>query len=288
MPRSMTGFATGEAVADPYKLDWELKSVNHRYLDLSFRLPEELRSLEPELRERIGATVGRGKIDCTLRLGFVGRDSERTELDQEVLARLRELQTALLADWPDAAPLSASDLMRWPGVLRERAGDAAGLLDPARASFAAAVAALDDARRREGERIAALLEQRLDGIAGLLDAIGPLIAGATDRYRDRLLERIEKLDVQVHPERLEQEIALIAQRLDLAEEADRLAAHVAEIRDILERDEPIGRRLDFLIQELNREANTLASKAQDEALARYAVELKVLIEQMREQVQNLE
>lgn len=288
MPRSMTGFATADAVVDTYKLDWELKSVNHRYLDLSFRLPEELRGLEHELREQIGAVLNRGKVDCTLRLGFVGPASERTEIDRDLLTRIGELQAAVLADWPDAAPLSAADLLRWPGVLKERGGDRASLVDGARASFAAAAGALDDARRREGERIAVLLEQRLDAIAVLLEAIEPLLTGATARYRERLLERIEKLDVQVHPERLEQEIALIAQRLDLAEEADRLAAHVAEIRDVLERDEPIGRRLDFLIQELNREANTLASKAQDEKLARHAVELKVLIEQMREQVQNLE
>lgn len=288
MPRSMTGFATSEALVEPYKLDWELKSVNHRYLDLSFRLPEEMRALEPELRDRISEVVSRGKVDCTLKVVLMGRDAERAELDQVLLGRLRELQESILDDWPEAAPLSTSDLMRWPGVLKERDQDISILAEPARASFASAVEVLDATRRREGERIAALIEQRLAGISALLDAVRPLLDGATARHRDRLLERLDKLKVQAQPERLEQEIALIAQRLDVAEEADRLEAHVAEVHDVLARSEPIGRRLDFLIQELNREANTLAAKVQDEVLVRHAVDLKVLIEQMREQVQNLE
>ena len=193
------------------------------------------------------------------------------------------------AVFPDARPLSAGEVLRWPGVLKEpeqRARDAR----PRRRSAASTSRskAFEDARRREGERIAELLEKRNAGITALLADVQPLLDGAQARYREKLRERLERLDVQAQPERLEQELALIAQRFDISEEVDRLAGHVAEIRAALARDEPIGRRLDFLIQELNREANTFASKVQDETLTRAAVELKVLIEQMREQVQNLE
>lgn len=284
----MTGFASAQARVEPFQLDWELRSVNHRYLDLSFRLPEELRGLEPELREQVGGVVGRGKLDCTLKLAYAARSVERPELDSDVLDTLNKLQQSILAEWPGAPPLSTADLLRWPGVVKEHEHDFSQLAEPARAAFAEAVTALDETRQREGERITTLLVQRLDGIRDLMQEIAPLLEGSAVRYRDKLLERLAKLDVQAQPERLEQELALIAQRLDVTEEADRLQAHVAEIEDVLGRDEPIGRRLDFLIQELNREANTLASKAQDEGLARRAVDLKVLIEQMREQVQNLE
>jgi uncharacterized protein (TIGR00255 family) len=288
MPRSMTGFATAEALAEPYRIDWELRSVNHRYLDLSFRLPEDLRGLEPELRDRIAAAVSRGKVDCTLKVTYAGAEGERAEVDHELIARLRELQESVRAEAPEAAPLTVAELLRWPGVVKERAQDLSVLRKPALASFGEAVAALDSARQREGQRIGDLIEQRLVGIDGLVATIRPLLEEATTRYRDRLVERLDKLEIEAQPERLEQELAMIAQRLDVAEEVDRLEAHVAEIRDVLTRGEPMGRRLDFLIQELNREANTLASKAQEETLARHAVDLKVLIEQMREQVQNLE
>ena len=286
MPYSMTGFATAEAVAKSYQLSWELRSVNHRFLDLSFRLPEEFRRLEPELRNQISKIVTRGKIDCTLKITVVGQAAERTRLDAEVLAALHQLQGEILAQWPQARELSVADLLRWPGVVQEPEQE--WLAGPAKESFGTAVGALHAARKREGMRISQMLDQRLDAISDLLAAIKPLLAGSANRYRDKLLERLERVDVEADPGRLEQEVALVAQRLDVTEEADRLEGHIAEIGEVLKRDEPMGRRLDFLIQELNREANTLASKAQDEDLGRHAVELKVLIEQMREQVQNLE
>jgi uncharacterized protein (TIGR00255 family) len=282
----MTGFATAETVAESYQLSWELRSVNHRFLDLSFRLPDEFRRLEPELRNRISKVVARGKIDCTLKITSEGQAAARATLDPEVLATLHRLQGEILAEWPTARELAVADLMRWPGVLKEPEQE--WLAAPASESFGKAVAALHAARQREGARIGQMLGERLAAINDLLSTIKPLLAGTTDRYRDKLLERLERVDVEADPGRLEQEVALVAQRLDVTEEADRIEAHVAEIVDVLKRDEPMGRRLDFLIQELNREANTLASKAQDEDLGRYAVELKVLIEQMREQVQNLE
>jgi uncharacterized protein (TIGR00255 family) len=205
-----------------------------------------------------------------------------------VLHQLGSLQQQVLAVFPQARPLSVGEVLRWPGVLEEpeRQLDAFG--EPVRRCLGAALEGLQDARRREGLRIVELLDQRNDAITTLMASVKPLLVGLTDRQRDKLRERLQRLDVQAQPERLEQELALVAQRADVAEEVDRLGSHVTEVHDVLRRDEPIGRRLDFVIQELNREANTFASKVQDEALTRAAVELKVLIEQMREQVQNLE
>jgi uncharacterized protein (TIGR00255 family) len=284
----MTGFAAAEAQAGSFKLVWELRSVNHRYLDIGFRLPEDLRALEPELRKRVADGIKRGKVDCTLKLVSMGAPQAGTSIDRVELDHLRDLERGVLEAAPSAAPLSVFELLRWPGVLKDESASAQELVEPALASFGDAVEALQTARQREGERLGVLLTERLDGISELMLAVQEQLLDAAPRHRERLLERLSKLEVEVDPERLEQELALIAQRADVAEEADRLRAHVSEIRDVLNRDEPVGRRLDFLIQELNREANTLASKVQDEELARRAVDLKVLIEQMREQVQNLE
>jgi uncharacterized protein (TIGR00255 family) len=284
----MTGFAAAEAQAGRFKIVWELRSVNHRYLDIGFRLPDDLRVLETELRKRIADGIKRGKVDCTLKLVPMGGSEASAGINRIELDYLRDLERGVLAAAPNAAPLSVFEMLRWPGVLKDESARAEELIEPALRSFGEAVDALRTARQREGERLGLLLTERLDGISELMLVVQAQLQGAAPRYRDRLLERLRKLEVEVDPERLEQELALIAQRADVAEEADRLRAHVSEIRDVLERDEPVGRRLDFLIQELNREANTLASKVQDEELARRAVDLKVLIEQMREQVQNLE
>jgi uncharacterized protein (TIGR00255 family) len=288
MPYSMTGFAAAETVIAPFRLSWELRSVNHRFLDLGFRMPDELRRLEPDFREIAAGVLSRGKVDCTLKVGFVTGTAAATAVDPEVAAELRALQTRVRAEFPEAQALTTAEILRWPKLMREPHEDLAGLAGPAKASFADAVAALQRAREREGRRIADLLSLRGVAITALIGALRPLLDGAQERHRQKLTERLARLDVQAQPERLEQELALIAQRVDVSEEVDRIESHMAEIRDVLARDEPIGRRLDFLIQELNREANTLASKAQEEEHTRHAVELKVLIEQMREQVQNLE
>lgn len=290
MPYSMTGFASAETVVAPFQLNWEIRSVNHRFLDLGFRLPDELRQFEPALRDVAAAVLNRGKIDCTLKVSLAAGVAAKTEIDDDVAAEVAALQMRVHDRFPDAAPLTSAEILRWPGLLREPepARNMAILAEPAKVSFAVAVEALHRAREREGKRIAEFLEQRTAAIGELIAALRPLLSGAQDRHRQKLVERIGRLDVQFQPERLEQELAMIAQRIDVMEEVDRIQSHMAEIRDVLSRSEPIGRRLDFLIQELNREANTLASKAQDEELTRLAVELKVLIEQMREQVQNLE
>jgi uncharacterized protein (TIGR00255 family) len=284
----MTGFAASEIAVGARKLVWEVRSVNHRYLDLGLRLPEDLRALESRLRKLAGEELKRGKVDCTLKLVAIDADEPQGEIDGERLAELLRLQQRVLDRCADAARLSVLDILRWPGVLRDEKADSEALVDAVLTSFREAIASLRTAREREGVRLAAMLRERLDAIARLMQSIDEQLANAAPRYRDKLLERLAKLDIEADPERLEQELALIAQRTDVSEEADRLKAHLSEIRDVLNLDEPIGRRLDFLIQELNREANTLASKVQDDELARRAVDLKVLIEQMREQVQNIE
>lgn len=284
----MTGFAASEVSAGPYKLVWEIRSVNHRYLDLGFRLPEDFRSLEAKLRKLASDSLKRGKVDCTLKVTLLGAAQQEADIDSAALATLKGLQNKILEQWPDAGRLSALDILRWPGVLKDDTSNRDALLEPALGAFSEALAAMRSAREREGVRLGDMLTERLDAIAALIRTGDELLQDAAPRYRDKLLERLAKLDVEANPERLEQEIALIAQRADVSEEADRLKAHLAEIRDTLALSEPVGRRLDFLIQELNREANTLASKVQDDELARLAVDLKVLIEQMREQVQNIE
>ena len=288
MPHSMTGFSTAEARAGSFRLVWEIRSVNHRFLELGFRLPDELRAVEPECRELVAAAIKRGKVDCTLKISAGERSAAADTIVAGALERLRSLEQRVRGIFGDAQPLTAHEVLRWPGVLEEPSQSVEELGEAVKGCLAAALRALTEARGREGGRIAEMLEKRNAGITALIAGSKPQLDGLQVRYRERLRERLQRLDVQADPERLEQELALIAQRVDVAEEIDRLASHVAEIQAILQRDEPIGRRLDFVIQELNREANTFASKVQEEALTRVAVELKVLIEQMREQVQNLE
>ncbi len=288
MPSSMTGFATEETLVESYRLVWEVRSVNHRFLDISLRLPDEMRAFEPRCREIIGAALGRGKVDCTLRVSAVEQESGLAALQHPVLESLKKLERQIHQKVPDVRQLTVGEILRWPGVLEDVRPQFKALNDPLAASFAAALASLSDARQREGGRLCEMLVERCDAIERIIADLGPRLPEAQERYREKLLKRLERLDVEVDRARLEQELVLLAQRLDVTEELDRLGSHVSEVRDVLGRDEPIGRRLDFLMQELNREANTLSSKSQDEELTRAGVELKVLIEQMREQVQNLE
>jgi uncharacterized protein (TIGR00255 family) len=284
----MTGFSTAESVVAPFKLTWEIRSVNHRFLDLGFRMPDELRYLEPELRNIATRIINRGKVDCVLGISSTAAAVGKAELDPAVVAELRALDLEVRKEFPNAQPLAVAEILRWPGLLRDPAQRVAALADPARTCFAAAIESLRATRAREGARIGESLEQRRSLIGALVSRMRPDLEGAQDRYRQRLRERVMRLRVELPLERLEQEIAVVAQRADVMEEIDRIDSHLAEFRAVLARNEPIGRRLDFLIQELNREANTFASKVQEEELTRHGVELKVIIEQMREQVQNLE
>lgn len=288
MPSSMTGFASAEIATDLYSLVWEARSVNHRFLDISLRLPEELRKLEPRCKEHISAAIRRGKVDCSLRVTRAAAGGLAVRLNATAVESLLELQSTVRGHSPESAPLTTGEILRWPGVVEEPALVPEDLEQAVLDGLAAVLATLKESRQREGERLAEGLAQRCAGITAIVAEITPQLGDMEQRYRSKLMERMGRLDLELNPERLEQEVALIAQRLDVAEELDRLASHVQEVEATMQKDEAIGRRLDFVIQELNREANTFASKIQDEELARRGVELKVLIEQMREQVQNLE
>ncbi|HUO79462.1 MAG TPA: YicC/YloC family endoribonuclease [Steroidobacteraceae bacterium] len=294
MIRSMTGFARRERAGDYGTLIWEVRTVNHRYLEASVRLPEELRSAEGEFRQAIAAAVRRGKVDATLQLR-AGADARATlELDEalleELIARSHEVARRATSKGGTLVSPTALDLMRWPGVLKDRERDASPLLAAAHATLAETLAALTATRASEGERIAAMLGARCQQIEALVAAVRARLPEVHARIRARLEERLAQLTLPAEPnrERLEQELALIVARSDVDEELDRLESHVAEVGQALAGQEPAGRRLDFLMQEFNREANTLSSKSQDTETTRAAVDMKVLIEQMREQVQNVE
>jgi uncharacterized protein (TIGR00255 family) len=288
MIRSMTGYARAEQQGPWGRLSWELRSVNHRYLDLQIKLPDEFRVLESELRVLAGSKIGRGKVEVGLRFN---RDTAVTAAPEPDRARLRELRTALQVVGEELGSLAQIDPMRvlaWPGVIRQDAAEVAPPLAEATALFQKALADFADTRAREGERTAAFLRERLDAMAVLVEKVRARGPQVRDAWLDRLRARIADLGVEVDPQRLAQEVALAAQRADVDEEMARLISHFTEVRDTLARDEAVGRRLDFLMQELNREANTLSSKSQDAEMTRCAVEMKVIIEQMREQVQNIE
>ena len=288
MLHSMTGFARQIAETPLGTLTCELRTVNHRYLDVQFRLPDDLRAKEPEFRAQIGDVLKRGKVECHLHFRRADADAGKLVIDEslarEVATRLGDI-AALLPDSEDPDPM---DILRWPGVVVDPEIDTDPLYDEARAVVGNALSAMTEMRRSEGQRIAEMLSSRcaeIKRIAGTVrDRMPEVLAAVRQRQKDRL----DKLDVSADPERLETELALIAQKLDVDEELDRLDSHVVEITEVLERDEPVGRRLDFLMQELNREANTLGSKSADTETTQAAVELKVLIEQLREQIQNVE
>ena len=294
MIRSMTGFARRERAGDFGTLIWEVRTVNHRYLEASVRLPEELRGAEGEFRQAIGAAVRRGKVDATLQLRPAADSRVTLEIDEafldELIARSHEVSRRATARGGTIESPTALDLMRWPGVLRDRDRDASPLLAAAHTALGEALEALTASRGSEGERIAAMLASRCRQIEGLVGAVRARLPEVHARIRARLEERLAQLVLPGEPnrERLEQEIALSLARTDVDEELDRLTSHVAEVGKALEGHEPAGRRLDFLMQEFNREANTLSSKSQDAETTRAAVDMKVLIEQMREQVQNVE
>ncbi|MBN8480313.1 MAG: YicC family protein [Xanthomonadales bacterium] len=287
MIRSMTAFASAESETAHGTLGIELRSVNHRYLELSPRLPDDLRTFEPQLRETLAARLARGKVDVTIRLKQAATRASALVLDDELVARLADAAQALSGRFP-ALRVDFTTVLNWPGVLRDQGADAEGLR-------AAAITLLDQVlgdfiatREREGERLAGFLRDRLAGIEAIVASVREHLPDVRAAARARLEQRLAEIKQPVDPGRIEQELVLQLQRLDVDEELDRLSSHIAEARRIFGLKEAVGRRLDFLMQEFNREANTLGSKAADPRTTKAAVELKVLIEQMREQVQNLE
>jgi uncharacterized protein (TIGR00255 family) len=287
MIRSMTGFARRERQFPWGLLAWELKTVNHRFLEMGCRLPEEFRAAEAEFRQAIAASVRRGKVECSLYFR-PALAAGALEVDAELLSSLIQRAQAIASQAGDAARIDALDLLRWPGVIRDGSRDPTPLIAAAHALLADALAELARSRDSEGGRLRDALEQRCAGLIEFAARVSDRLPEVRARMRTKLLERIAQLVSDVDQERLEQELAILAQRLDVDEEIDRLRGHVTEVRKTFGGQEAAGRRLDFLMQELNREANTLSSKSQDIETTRAAVDMKVLIEQMREQVQNIE
>ena len=288
MIRSMTGFARAERPVAGFALSWELKSVNHRYLEVSLRLPEELRASEGEFRRAISAAVRRGKLDASLYIRPLAAGSRELELDEALLDRVVEQALAVQRRFGAAGQVNAVDLLRWPGVVRDSGRDATPLLAAAQSLLEEALTAFTASRASEGERIAEMLATRADSVRRIADAVGARLPEVQARIRAKLQERLAAFSVEVSAERIDQEIAILLTKMDVAEELDRLKSHVTELHASLASGEAVGRKLDFLMQEFNREANTLSSKSQDVETTRAAVELKVMIEQMREQVQNVE
>ena len=281
----MTGYAQASAGSPRGTLTLELRSVNSRFLDLAFRIADELRALEPVLREKIGERVSRGKVDCRLTLG-PGAEAQ-TELNSQALERLKALAQAAAKAFPKAEPLRIADVLRWPGVIAE-SGDEAIL----RATVDALTRrALDDfvaARAREGAKLTAAILEKVRAMRARVEQVLPLVPQAIAAYQGKISERLREALGNTDDERVRTEIALFATKVDVAEEIDRLRAHLDEVENVLRKGGPVGKRLDFLAQELNREANTLASKAASPGISDGALELKLLVEQIREQVQNLE
>lgn len=288
MIRSMTGFAQVERSAELGRLSWELRSVNHRYLEIQFRLPEEFRSLENELRSRANAALGRGKVEANLKLTRSAPSQGQLAVD---VARLRAVLGALAqitAESRASTHLDALGLLAFPGVLNSPPVDTAPTLIAAAQLFSEGLDELNLAKAREGERLGAYVLAHASAIGSLTRQVRERAPIVRDAWISRLRSKMHELSVEIEPARLAQEVALAAQRLDVDEEMARLEGHVVEIETTLGRSDAVGRRLDFLMQELNREANTLSSKSQDSEMTRLAVEMKVLIEQMREQIQNIE
>ena len=285
---SLTAFARSEAGTAAGSLTWELRSVNHRYLETALRLPEELRGLEPRVREEIGRRLTRGKVDGTLRFQPREASAPAFEVDEPQLARLLDTLQAIRGRAGEALAPSALELLRWPGVLQVAALNVDDLNARALELLAQTLDELVAGRAREGGRLAEVLAQRLDAMEKIVAEVRRLMPETVAAFRERLRARLSEVKQSLDPNRLEQEIVLFVQKSDVAEELDRLTAPLAETRRSLAAGGQIGRRLDFLMQEFNREANTLGSKSVDIRMTNAAVELKVLIEQMREQVQNIE
>ena len=285
---SMTGYAakTREFVCGSLQL--ELKSVNSRYLDFHFRVAEELRALELPLRELLASRLSRGKIECRLALGAANTRGEQARLNSELLADLRELSRQVRAEMPEAAPLSVNEVLRWPGMFGEQSFDPVAVGSEILALAREVLDEFTASRSREGDKLAALIGERVAAMRAILARIAPRIPEAQALFTEKLRQRLVDALGSASDERILQEVTVFATRIDVAEELGRLSTHLDEVERVLKQGGACGKRLDFLMQELNREANTLGSKSALTEVSRAAIELKLLIEQMREQVQNIE
>ena len=285
----MTAFAR-QSVEKPWgTLVWELRSVNHRYLEPGFKLPEAMRVLETKLRDRLRKRLARGKIECGLRYQqSFAADQQALTINQELLQQLVDAGTALRQSIPDAAAIDPLQLLQWPGVIAQTGADSDAMVQDCLAGFDEALEELLQSRQREGEELKQFILQRVEQIADIVLTVREQLPAILQAQRQRLQQRLAELKAELDSDRLEQELVLLAQKADVDEELDRLDTHLTEVRRVLNKGGACGRRLDFLMQELNREANTLSSKSIVSDTTQAAVELKVLIEQMREQIQNIE
>ena len=285
---SMTGFAAVAVELPGVALAVELRSVNHRYLELQVRLPDELRGLESALRERLLAELKRGKVECRVALTRATAGAANLAIDAARVGQLAKAAADVAAGAPGATPLSIGEILRWPGVLAEPTVPPAALAEHAGRLVAQALAELSASRAREGLTLVATLEERCAAIEAQVARVAPRIPAIHASYVDKLATRLRDAGLDPDQDRLKQELALFATKVDVAEELSRLSTHIAEVRRVITAGGSAGKRLDFLMQELHREANTLGSKSVDAELSQASLEIKVLIEQMREQVQNLE
>jgi uncharacterized protein (TIGR00255 family) len=288
MIASMTGFAAATREVSSGQLAVELKSVNHRYLEFQCRMPDELRALEPVLREAVAASLTRGKVDCRLTFTPAAAAARSLSPDTQALEALRAAGRSVLDFFPDARVLSVSEVLHWPGVLASAQLAPDAMREDVAALATKAVAELSQTRTREGAKLDTVLRDRLEAMAALVSEAAPLMPAVMKAFQEKLSAKLAEAGASPSDERIQQEVVLYAARVDVDEELSRLAAHVAEFRRVLDKGGACGKRLDFLCQELNREANTLGSKSVSGDMTRISVQLKVLIEQMREQVQNIE
>ena len=285
---SMTGFAAEAAELPGLSLSVELRSVNHRYLDVTVKLPDEFRHLEPALRERLSGELKRGKVECRVALSRTSPGAATLAVDAARVGQLADAAAQVLRTIPTAVPLSISEILRWPGVLAEPSIPPEELAAKVAALVDLAVTDLAASRRREGAKVQAVLEASCNGIEAQVTRVSPRIPAIHAAFNEKLALRLKEAGLDPNEDRLKQEFALFATKIDVAEELSRLTTHVAEVRRVLDAGGSAGKRLDFLAQELHREANTLGSKSVDAEISQASLELKVLIEQMREQVQNVE
>ena len=288
MPYSMTAFSRTSGQTPWGEITCELRSVNHRYLEINPRLPDEVRSLEPQIRDRIAQHVKRGRVDCNIRLQQQELGAEDVNVNTDLVAKVITVADQIHARNSNLQPLRVVDVLRWPGVVLAPQLDEDQVGTVAMECLEGAIHQLVDIRKREGERLLSALLVKLEGAKEIVDGLKKSVPDWQQQFRQRVEKRLEDARVELDPSRLEQELVIYIQKSDVSEEIDRLDAHLEELSSVFQQDQPIGRRLDFLMQELNREANTLGSKSIDTRLTQASVELKVLIEQMREQVQNLE
>ncbi len=284
----MTGFAVETRESASGSVTLELRGVNSRFLDLSFRMSDEFRPLEPLLRERISERVRRGKLECRVAWGTRSTATLPANPNSDLLARLTALAAQVRRATPDAAPLTTAEILRWPGMLGDDSADLETLQADVMAMLDGVLHQFNESRAREGQKLAAMILERVGLLRSKAEGLRPMIPDIVSAFRDKLTQRISEYLPDMDPDRVLQEVTLFAQKVDVDEELDRLLTHLSEIERGLKAGSPVGKRLDFLMQELNREANTLGSKSAALAMSQASVDFKVLIEQMREQVQNLE